>query len=186
LLAFAAFASKQHIDWYLFGAQAVALYGVQRTTADLDVTIDLGGRALTELLGPLAKAGFVARFADRAFAEATRVLPVVHRSSNWPIDVVLAGVGLEQDFMEQRRFVTIRRTRIPLLSPEHLIATKTLAQRPRDLEDVRSLLRTAEIDHAKIDHAKVTAVLDQLEEALGQSDLRPLYARLQREAKSRL
>ena len=37
------------VRWFLFGAQAAILYGVARLSADVDVTVDLGG-ALDRLL----------------------------------------------------------------------------------------------------------------------------------------
>lgn len=87
------------LRWFLFGAQAAILYGVARLSVDVDVTVDLGGRSSAELVGALAEAGFELRVADIAgFAEATRVLPFVHRESRIPVDVVLAGPGLEEQF----------------------------------------------------------------------------------------
>ena len=177
LVAFAAFASKERLRWYVFGAQAVAFYGVQPNSADLDITIDLGERMMAALVEPLARAGFVARFADAAFAAATRVFPLVHESSGWPVDLILAGPGLEQLFLDNVRMHQVARRSIRVLAPEHLIVTKLLAQRPKDLEDIRGMLRVSTIDHAIVDE-----LLAQLEEALGQSDLRPLYTRLRRES----
>lgn len=62
--------------------------------------------------------------------------------------------------------------------PEHLASLKVLAGRPKDLEDVRGLLR---ID--VLDHQRVLATLHLLERGLDQSDLVPLYKRLRRELK---
>jgi hypothetical protein len=181
VLAFAAFAKRAKLRWYLFGAQAVALYGVQRTTADIDITLDLGNRSFEDIQRGLARAGFTPRFTDPDFAAMTHVFPVRHDATEMPFDLVVAGAGLEQRFLDGVRLHAIGRRQIPVIAPEHLIATKVLAQRPKDLEDVRGLLRVATIDHAK-----VTALLDLIEEALDQRDLRPLYARLQREARSSL
>ncbi len=178
LLAFAAFAEREHLRWYLFGAQAVAVYGVQRTTADIDITIELTGRTFEDIQPALARAGFAPRFADAAFAIATHVFPIVHEASAMPLDLVVAGPGLEQVFLDAVQVHSVARRSIPVLSPEHLVVTKVLAQRPKDLEDVRGLVRAAKIDHAVVDE-----LLAQLEEALGQSDLRPLYARLRRETR---
>jgi hypothetical protein len=41
--------------WYLFGAQAAILHGVDRLTADVDVTVDLGSQP-TDLLPELERA----------------------------------------------------------------------------------------------------------------------------------
>lgn len=53
------------------------------------------------------------------------------------------------------------------------MVTKLLAGRPKDLEDVRELVRAGTLDHAHVER-----VLALLEEALGHSDLRPLYRNL--------
>jgi hypothetical protein len=45
IAAFAELAQRERIRWYLFGAQAVAAYGVPRTAGDVDITIDLGDRS---------------------------------------------------------------------------------------------------------------------------------------------
>lgn len=80
------------VRWFLFGAQAAILYGVVRLSADVDVTVDLGKRPATDLVAALAAAGFDLRIPDAAgLAEATRVLPFVHRASRMPLDVVLRG-----------------------------------------------------------------------------------------------
>jgi len=153
----------------------VSLYGFPRVTADLDVTIDLGDVAPLALIASLRKAGFTPRFDDEAFIEAARVIPVVHDASAFPIDLVLAGEGLEQRFLNETVSARVSGIAIPVLSPENLVVTKLLAGRPKDLEDVRELAAMRELDHAKID-----ALLELLEEALDQADLRPLYARLRR------
>jgi hypothetical protein len=168
LVAFAALAKREGLRWYVFGAEAVNLYGFPRATADLDLTIDLGERDPIELVPALRRACFDPRFADRAFISATRVIPVVHRSTKLPIDLVLAGPGLEQLFLERVRKERIGSAVIPVIAPEHLVVTKILAGRPKDLEDVRELLAIRSLDRTEIE-----ALLRELESALGQRDLLP-------------
>ncbi|MDX2088675.1 MAG: hypothetical protein SFX73_12540 [Kofleriaceae bacterium] len=159
----------------MFGAQAVNVYGSPRATADLDLTIDLPGGPTPAFMRALDAAGFTARFADADFVTSTRVLPVLHRASVLPIDLVLAGPGLEQRFLEELHFEHIGRRSIPFLSVENLIVTKVLAGRPKDLEDIRELLA---IRGGTLDHRHIEELLSQLEAALDQNDLIPLYRRL--------
>src|SRR5688572_33284352 len=49
LAAFADVVAKRRLRWYLFGAQAVAIYGVARTSGDVDVTIELGNVTVRSL-----------------------------------------------------------------------------------------------------------------------------------------
>lgn len=178
LLAFAALAKREHLRWYLFGAQAVAAHGVPRSTDDIDLTVELGERSLSELTGPLAKAGFQPLIADLAFAAETRVFPVHHRASGWNLDIVLAGPGIEETILSEVVRFRVGATEIPVISVENLVALKILAGRPRDLEDIRGLLRVAELDDTT-----VLRTLGALEAALDQSDLVPLFRRLRSESK---
>jgi hypothetical protein len=177
LAAFATLASREGLRWYLFGAQAVNVHGFPRATADLDITVDLDRHSPATLVAWLRKAGFEPRFVDDAFVAATRVIPVVHRDSSMPINVVLAGPGLEQIFLDEVVQHRIGRRTVPVLSIENLIVTKLLAGRPKDLEDVRELLA---LRGDSVDHARVDELLAQLEDALGQSDLRPKYRALRK------
>lgn len=158
----------------------MAIYGVPRVTDDIDITIDLGEKGLRGLLAPLHRAGFVPRISDPSFATETRIYPITHRATGWDIDLVLAGPGLEQRFLDEVRIVVAGGHRVPVIAPEHLVSLKVLASRPKDLEDIRGMLRIAELDHADVERT-----LAELEAMLDQSDLRPVYARLRAEQASR-
>jgi hypothetical protein len=174
---FARLAKREKLRWYVFGAQAVNLLGYPRATADLDVTVELGDRTPAQLVRALDRAGFEPRFADPEFIAATRVIPVVHRASGLPVDVVLAGPGLEQQFLDEVVHARLDRHDIPLLSIENLIVTKLIAGRAKDLEDVRELLARA---GARVDRNRVVSLLEVVEQALGTSELVALFGRLDR------
>ena len=162
------------VEWLLFGAQAAILYGVARLTADVDVTarvpVPLSNRAVVEAL---ALRGFRLRFDDPALAEQSRVLPFVHEATGLPVDVVLAGPGLEDEFFARAESHDIDGVAVPVVNVSDLVVMKILAGRPKDIEDVVTLLR---VQQARIDRAQVTHLLELLESALGQSDLIPAFA----------
>lgn len=160
-------------SWYLFGAQAVIIWGRPRLTADVDVTVRLIPEDADRLVAAMEKAGFrlrVSRAGD--FVERTRVLPFVHAPTNLLLDVVLAGPGLEEMFLGRAITVDIGGVSVPVISPEDLIVTKVLAGRPKDLEDVHGVL-LERLD--RLDLATIRQTLDLLEGALSQSDLRPVF-----------
>ncbi len=161
----------------MFGAQAVNLYGFPRATADLDLTIELGDVSAERLLAALQRAGFVARFADAAFIAATRVIPIVHRASKLPVDVVLAGPGLEERFLDEVTLQAIGRRKIPVISVENLIVTKLLAGRPKDLEDIRELVAT---NRDTLDVPHILELVALLQQALDEHDLLERFDRLRR------
>jgi hypothetical protein len=143
------------VPFYVFGAQAVAAAGVPRFTDDIDITVRVDRDSVPSLIASLESAGFSLRdVGDTAtFIAQTRVIPMMHAASNTPIDVVLAGPGLEEEILGR---VTMRRldgVPIPFIATNDLIALKLLAGREKDLEDVRSLLRAAPAD-LSVDEAR--------------------------------
>ena len=170
---------RLNAGWYVFGAQAVLQWGRPRLTADIDVTVQKGPATTTELLQAMRDAGFVLRIEGTpAFIEQTRVLPLFHTASQWPLDLVLGGPGLEEDFL--RRAVPVEVSpglHVPIISAEDLLVTKVLAGRSKDLDDVRGILAA---QGASLDVRAVRATLGMLEEALGVSDLLPAFDRLLR------
>jgi hypothetical protein len=101
------------------------------------------------------------------------------RATKLPVDLVLAGPGLEQQFLDEVRLQRIGNRRVPVISVENLIVTKLLAARPKDLEDVREIVASR---GSSLDHERINELLAMLEQALGQGDLIPLYQQLRHEA----
>jgi hypothetical protein len=164
------------LRWYLFGAQAAILHGAARLTADVDVTAELGSRPTVELVDALTGAGFDLRVADAAgFVERTRVLPMVHRATAIPVDVVLAGPGLEELFLSRATERSIGDVRVFLLAAEDLVATKILAGRPKDIEDAASVVRA---HGERLDVELIRTTLSLIERALDRSDLLPELERV--------
>ncbi len=60
--------------------------------------------------------------------------------------------------------------RVPVITPDDLIVTKVLAGRPKDLEDVRELLRQQGVS---LDLDRIRRLLSALEAALDRADLLP-------------
>jgi hypothetical protein len=164
------------LRWYLFGAQAAILYGVTRLTADVDVTVDLGTRPTNELVTALCRRGFRLRVADvGGFVESTRVVPIQHERTRIPLDIVLAGPGLEELFFARASTQHVADVAVPVACPEDLVAMKILAGRPHDLEDVAAMIRRGHIDLGI-----VRETLALLERLLDRADLVPELERLSR------
>lgn len=154
--------------WYVFGAQAVIAYGVPRLSADVDVTVKLVPDEPERFARDMQAAGFALRVDDPDFVRRTRVMPFVHLATAMPLDLVLAGSGLEEEFLDRARAVDLGGTTVPLIDPEDLIIAKVLAGRPKDLEDAHSLWR---LHGPELDIGRIRRTLRLLEEALSQSDL---------------
>lgn len=173
LRALAAALNAQGIRWYLFGAQAVTIWGRPRLTTDVDVTVRLQSGSTADLVAALGAAGFrLSESFSNDFVRVTRVLPLIHQSTGMPLDVVLAGPGLEEQFLDRAVAVAIDDIVVPVISPEDLVVTKVLAGRPKDVEDVRGVLL---VRAESLDLAYIRRTLAMVEDAMGQSDLTPLF-----------
>lgn len=160
------------VGWYVFGAQAAILHGAARLTADVDITVALGPRPTSELVAALERQRVALRVRDvEGFVERTRVLPMLHEPSGIPVDVVLAGPGLEELFLARAKTVVVDDVAIPVASAEDLVAMKILAGRPRDIEDVDAVLLA---QGAAFDLAQARETVRLLEQALDRRDLLPL------------
>ncbi|WP_437713116.1 nucleotidyltransferase [Sorangium sp. So ce448] len=159
--------SQLSAGWYLFGAQAALLHGAARLTADVDVTVDLQGRDPDVLAKALSAAGFQMRVEDIGFTHRTRVLPVLHLATGIAADIVLAGPGLEELFLQRAQPHDIDGIRVPVACAEDMIVMKILAGRPKDVEDVVAIVAARK--ELKLDLVRST--LRMLEEALDRNDL---------------
>lgn len=168
---------REKLRWYLFGAQAVIVHGHVRQSADVDVTVELGSMKPAALLKRLEAFGFKLLIdeAPARFIAETRVIPVEHLRTHIPVDVVIAGPGLEQDILARVHRIKVAGANVPVVSPEDLIVLKLLAGRSRDLDDVRGVI-TRQGD--KLDVAAVRERVGAVEALLDQSDLTPILEEL--------
>jgi hypothetical protein len=163
---------ETRLRWYLFGAQAAIIWGSARLSADVDVTAALDPALLDTYTAAMRRHGFDLLFDDPEFVLRMRVLPFRHAKSGLPLDVVLAGPGLEEDFQARAVPVDIEGVLIPVITAEDLIITKILAGRAKDIEDIRSVVHE---HRGSLDIDRIRTILRLLEQALGQSDLLPVF-----------
>jgi hypothetical protein len=167
--------------WYVFGAQAVVAHGRPRLTADVDAAVDPAGAEPAAIVGALAAHGFALRFPLSAeHLRAAKLLPMVHAPSGMPLDLVIAGPGLDQELLDRARPLDLGGVEVPVVSAEDLVAMKLLAGRRKDLEDVRGVLVEQE---GRLDLARIRDVLASIEAVTGEPTLLPRLERLLRGAR---
>ena len=167
LRALACVLDARGIGWFVFGAQAVSVRGAPRATQDIDVTVHVARSELAPLVDALQAIGLTHRYpdiADQLLAEGA-VIPLMH-TSGMEVDMVLAGSGLETLALARATHVAIDGVLVPVAHATDLLVMKALAGRGKDLDDMRGLLASGDVD---VDEAR--ELLTQLEEALGESDL---------------
>lgn len=141
------------------------------------MTLRLAAESTDAFIEGMRAAGFELRAADPELVRRTRVLPFVHIPTAMPVDVVLAGSGLEDEFLQRARPIEIEGVDIPTIDPGDLVIAKILAGPPKDVEDARGLWK---IHSAQLDAARIRGNLQLLEDALAQRDLLPAFDQIQR------
>jgi len=161
----------QALGWFVFGAQAVGVRGAPRTTQDIDITVSIAPDALPGLVRALEAEGLTHRYPELAeqLLETGAVIPLEH-SSGMEVDLVIAGSGLEALALERATPVVMDGVTVPVAHATDLVVMKTLAGRGKDLDDVRALLASGDVDLAE-----ARDLLGQLEQALATSDLLPRF-----------
>lgn len=139
------------------------------------MTVKLGKVTSARLANALKRHGFELRVDDPAFVRTTRVLPILHVRTSVPVDLVLAGPGLEEAFLERAVVHELGGVLVPVARAEDLIVMKIIAGRDKDLDDVSAII---DARGSELDAKDVESMLTMVESALGQSDLVPLWQRL--------
>ncbi len=130
---------RQNVPYMIIGGLANAIWGHPRATLDIDVTIWVLDDQIHKLLSILEKKYVFMVEEPIDFISKTRVLPIKN-NENLRIDIIFGVLPFEKDAIDRSVEVKIGDTSIKFCTAEDLILLKIISERPKDLEDVRSLL----------------------------------------------
>ncbi len=129
------------LPYMVFGGQAVLLYGEPRLTRDIDVSLGVDTGRATSLLRMIEEMRLRILVDDvDQFLSQTLVLPVLDPESNIRIDFVFSLTEYERQAIARGKIVPIGGVEVRFVSLEDLIVMKTISGRPRDLDDVVSVI----------------------------------------------
>jgi hypothetical protein len=145
---------ERQIPYMIIGGQAVLIYGEPRLTRDIDVTLGVGPERLADLIEfTRACAWRLLAEAPEEFVQRTMVLPCADVESGIRMDFIFSHSAYERQAMGRVRRVEIGKASVRFAAPEDVIVHKVIAGRPRDLEDVRSiLLKNPDVNREYIRH----------------------------------
>jgi len=156
------------IPYMVIGGQAVLLYGEPRLTRDIDVTLGTDPSRLLEVLDWVRGEGWQVLVETPAdFVGRTMVLPCLDPATGIRVDLIFSSSFYEQQALDRARRVPMGKREVCFASLEDLIIHKILAGRPRDLEDVRSVL--LKNPHVELDY--VHHWLREFDRSLGEKSL---------------
>jgi hypothetical protein len=144
---------SQNIPYMIIGGQAVLLYGEPRLTKDIDVTLGIGTEGIKKVMRSVRNLGFKILISDpEEFVRETMVLPTLDEKTGIRVDFIFSFSAYEHQAIQNAKQVKIGSQAVFFASLEDVIIHKIIAGRPRDLEDVRSvLLKNPGFDHHYIE-----------------------------------
>lgn len=159
------------------GGVAVSLLAQPRTTEDIDAVIWLEVERWESFLSAGEKYGIVPRISDPLdFARKSRVLLLRHQPTGIGIDLSCGALPFELELIKRAVNIRIGDLTLQIPTPEDLVITKAVAQRPQDLADIDSIVRTT----ATLDHERIRFWVSQFAEALEMPEIaESVEARLQ-------
>lgn len=134
------FLEKEGVPYFIMGGLALQHWGEPRFTRDVDITLLVTSKDLETFVDKILSR-FQARIPDaRAFAMRHRVL-LIQAQNSVPIDLSLGIPGYEEEAFQRSVVVDFPEVgKLRLIGLEDLVIHKCVAGRPRDIEDVESIL----------------------------------------------
>ena len=133
--------SAQNIPYMIIGGQAILLYGEPRLTKDIDVTLGMGIDALDRIAQSVENLMFKMLVPEpEDFVKETMVLPTLHEESGIRVDFIFSFSAYEHQAIQNANQVRIGSQNVFFASLEDVIILKIIAGRPRDIEDIRSVI----------------------------------------------
>ena len=159
--------SRSNLPYMIIGGQAVLLYGEPRLTRDVDVTLGVNIDRLHDLLTVVKELSLNPIPNDvESFVKQTMVLPTLDEPTGVRVDFIFSFTPYETDAIKRARKITIMDQEVCFASPEDLIIHKIFAGRPRDLEDVWSVI----LKNPGIDTQYIKNWLKEFDASFGEKD----------------
>lgn len=147
----------------IIGGIAVGLLGKPRYTADVDAIFLLSTQDIPRFLELAGKENIIPRIQNAAeFAQKSRVLLMKHAPTETEVDISLGILPFEEQMVERGSVKSFANLAARLPTPEDLIIMKAVAHRPKDFEDIRTLVDK----HPNLDYRHIEYWVKSFAEAL--------------------
>lgn len=181
LRALANWLAAGQVAYTIIGGVAVSLTVKPRFTQDIDAVVWLDSSRWDEFLRSGAKFGFASRIPDPlSFARQRRILLLRHEATAIHVDLSLGAMPFEQEMIERASTAIELQYTIKVPTPEDLLITKTVANRPKDIPDIEAIINA----YPKLDRARVRYWVQGFAEVLEMPELLENLERLFQQAGS--
>jgi len=132
---------KHSLPYMIIGGQAVLLYGEPRLTRDIDITLGINPDRLDEILTVVQELSLQPLPENiEDFVQQTMVLPTLDETTGIRVDFIFSCTPYEAGAIERSNRIDILGEEVSFASSEDVIIHKIFSGRPRDMEDVISII----------------------------------------------
>lgn len=156
--------SAANVPYMVIGGQAVLVYGEPRLTKDIDLTVGVGLESLTTIRNLLLDINLKPVVENVDFTMQTMVFPCQDSETGIRIDVIFSHSPYERQAMDRVHKIKMEGVEVCFAGVEDIVIHKMIAGRPRDLEDVESIL----LKNMDMDKEYIRTWLRTFSEALGE------------------
>lgn len=155
------------LRWALIGGLAVSARAEPRTTRDLDAAIAVGGdREAERISADLHARGYIydsmLENQDTGRLATVRLLAPGERPGGTIVDLLFASSGVESEVVDAAEPIEVMPgLAVPVATVGHLLALKILAARPKDLEDIETLMTVATSVDIESTQETLTLIIDR-------------------------
>lgn len=160
---------QDRIPYMIIGGQAVLYYGEPRFTKDIDITLGIDADSLSKVLVLTSELNLTILVNDvEDFVKKTMVLPLLDASTGVRVDFIFSHSQYERQAIERSNKVKFGDTIVRFASLEDVVIHKIIAGRPRDMEDVSTIL----LKNSEYDYQYISRWLRKFDDSLGESFLK--------------
>ncbi len=162
---------RESIGYMVIGGLAVGIWGIQRDTRDVDIAVAVDGRTAGPLLDVLRpQITWVSPDAEE-LAAATGIIRFRHRSTV-TVDLGVSETPYLLAAIERAVEVDVSGKSVKFCTAEDLILHKLLADRDRDRDDIRGIIRRQK---KSLDRRYLDPLVHQLAEAATRPEILRRY-----------
>ena len=170
IIDIAKFLKKEKVPYMIIGGIANLFWGEPRTTLDVDVTVKVKNKNVSEFIAKIKKKFSILVPEPQKFIEKTRVLPI--KVKELTVDIIFATLPYEEKAISRTVIRKVAKTEVSICSVEDLIIHKIISERPKDTEDTKKILtRQKKIINRKY----LTPKIRELSESLNRPEIMKLY-----------
>ncbi len=133
-------------------------------TRDIDITVGVTTEEIDQILDIALEIQLKPLVDPHDFTIRTMVLPCQDPENHIRVDFIFSFSPYERQAMERVRLVDMEGIHVKFASAEDLVIHKVFAGRPRDMEDVKSVL----LKNPEMDTRYIRQWLNELGEATGE------------------